>query len=134
MSETTFQLDDSLAGAIATECLDGRKTLLDDLRLGFHAKAVLAEREHSQTTRRTGTVWRGDMEIRETARMTAAGFHYLYQTYGADEMNGDDLLNYQISKNPEVAVHYVPRQAKVFFPSERTHQIIQASKYTPDRA
>ncbi len=134
MNDTGFQLDGSLESVLASESLDGRRSLVDDLLTGFYAKAVLAEREHSQTSRREAVPIKGDMEMREVGRMTAAGFHYLYQKHGKDEMDGDDLFNFQSRHNPEIRTHHATNQSCVFFPAAMTHQIIQAGKYTPARA
>jgi hypothetical protein len=131
--KTGFQLDESMESVIASESLDGRNTLFHDLRHGFYAKAVLAERAHSQTTHREASVIPGDMEMREVGRMSAEGFHYLWQTHGMDEMNGDDLFNFQARHNPNIRTHYKARNPVVFFPAAHTHQIIQATKYTPAR-
>ncbi len=134
MNAHGFQLDDSLAGVIASESLDGRRTLLDDIRTGYHAKLVLSERAHSQTSRREAGVMEGDMEIREVGRMSAEGFHFLWQKHGLEEMNGDDVFEFHARHNPEMRTHYVPNKTCVFFPAAQTNKIIQASKYTPARA
>ncbi len=131
---TTLEIDSSLEDVIRDESLDGRRSLFDDLRTGFHAKLVLGEMEHSKISRRTGTAWGGDGEFREIARMPEASFQYLYHKHGADEMNGDDLLPFHMRHCPEMQTHYVPSKTCVFFPAAQTHHIIQASKYTPARA
>jgi len=134
MSDTAFQLDSSLENVLAGEGLDGKHTFMQTLHDETVAKLILSERHHSQTPHRAGTAILGDMEMREEFRMSAAGFHALYQMHGKDEMDGGDLLESKARHNPEMRVHYSPRSSCVFFPAAQTHLIIQASKYSPARA
>lgn len=120
----TFQLDSTLESAIATEKLDGRRSLVDDLRTGFHAKLVLSAMEHDKVSRREAHAIGGDCDIREYARMSAAEFHALYNGVLTEEGFNDDVEAFALRRDPSKRVHYVARTPTVFI----------GSKYGPARA
>tara|TARA_R110000868_G_scaffold53736_3_gene168461 strand:- start:1149 stop:1532 length:384 start_codon:yes stop_codon:yes gene_type:complete len=113
-----FQLDNSLEGAIARESLDGRRSLFDDLRTGFHAKLVLAAKHHDQTSRREAHAIGGDCDIMEYGRMSAHEFHALHSGVITAEGFNDDVEDFYFKKDPSKRVHYVPRTPTLFIGSK----------------
>jgi len=109
MNPVIFQLDDSLEGAIRNESLDGRRSLFDDLRTGFHAKLVLAAKHHDRTSRREAHAIGGDCDIMEYGRMSAHEFHALHSGVITSEGFNDDVEDFYFRHDPSKKVHYVPR-------------------------
>ena len=99
-----FQLDNSLERAICDERLDGRSSLMDDLRRGFHARAVIGELEHAKRVNREARVIPGDMEMRLECTMPAASFHALGQQYGYEAFNDDEFMEWRMRRFPEMRV------------------------------
>jgi hypothetical protein len=115
---TIFELDPSMERAITEERLDGRRSLADDLRTGFHAKVVVAATEHARTSRREAHAMRGDLDIREYARMSAHEFHALHSGVVVSEGLNDDVEDFYLRRAPECRVRYVPRTPVVFIGSK----------------
>lgn len=94
------------------ECVDGRMSLLDDLRGGIHARAVLSEIQLARNAKHRGehSVACGDIEMRLTHVMHGAGFHRLAEQEGTYECWDDEgFINYGPRKESDVRVKYTPR-------------------------
>jgi hypothetical protein len=111
-NDRLFEVDESVARAMRDECVDGRMSLLDDLRGGIHARAVISEIQHAQSAKHRGehTVAAGDIEMRLTHVMHGAGFHQLALKEGTYECwDDDDFTNWGPRRAGDVQVKYTPR-------------------------
>lgn len=100
------------------ERLDGRRSLFDDMRTGFHARLVIAATEHARTSRREAHPMPGDLDIREYARMSAHEFHALHSGQITAEGHNDDTEDFYLRRDTSKRVHHVPRKTVVFIGSK----------------
>jgi hypothetical protein len=105
MTYTAFQLDNSFERAICDEKLDGRHSLMHDMRRGFHAKAVVSELEHAKRVNREARVIPGDLEMRLECTMPSSSFHILGQKYGYEAFNDDEFMAWRMNRFPEMRVN-----------------------------
>ncbi len=112
MNDRLFQVDESVARAMHDECVDGRMSLMDDLKRGHHARAILSEIQHSRNAKHRGehTVAGGDIEMRLTNVFHGAGFHQLAMQEGTyDCWDDDDFIDWRGKRFGETRVKYTPR-------------------------
>jgi hypothetical protein len=113
-NDRLFEVDESVARAMREECVDGRMSLLDDLRGGIHARAVISEMQHARNAKHIGehTAAAGDIEMRLTNVFHGAGFHQLAMQEGTyDCWDDDDFINWRGRRFAETRVKYTPRNA-----------------------
>ncbi len=94
------------------ECVDGRMSLLDDLRGGIHARAAISELNHARMAKHRGehTVAGGDIEMRLTNVFHGAGFHQLAMQEGTYDCWDDaDFIDWRGKRFKETQVKYTPR-------------------------
>ena len=114
--------DESLERALLEERLDGRQELVKDIFHGFHARALLGERQRRQVEYQ---VLKGDMEIQFLGDIPADTFHILGDREGYGMWNDPDELKKIIKKDGQNH-KYVPKPQ--FFTDSR---LFTAGKYTP---
>lgn len=107
-----FEVDESVARAMRDESVDGRMSLLDDLRGGIHARAVISELKHAELAKHRGehSVACGDIEMRLTNVFHGAGFHQLAMQEGTyDCWDDNDFIDWRGKRFGETRVKYTPR-------------------------
>lgn len=116
MREYLLPVDESVERAMREETLDGRRTLMDDLREGRHARAVVAEINHARQIKALGEQsWvDGDFEFRLEGVFHGAGFHAFADQEGTYECwDGNDVTDYMARKHPETRPRLRPRKTTV---------------------
>lgn len=118
-NECLFEVDESVERAMREECVDGRMSLLDDLRGGVYARAVISEIENAKRAKHRGehSVACGDIELRLTHVMHGAGFHALAMEEGTYECwDHEDFINFGPRKEGDIQVKYTPRTTSLLMP------------------
>lgn len=118
MNEYLIPVDESITRALQEETLDGKKSLLDDLRGGIHARSVIAEMNHRNSLRhiRDQAMPEDDFEFRLEGIMHGNGFHQIAMqegTYDVWDTDQSDRLEWIKKKFPENKVKLRPRNATI---------------------
>lgn len=115
-NEYLLPVDESVERAMRDEHVDGRMSLMDDLKRGHQARAVISELEHARRAKFRGehTVAGGDIEMRLTNIFHGVGFHQLALQEGTyDCWNDDDFIDWRGKRFGETRVKYTPRTTSV---------------------
>jgi hypothetical protein len=128
-NEFLFEVDESVERALREESLDGKKSLLDDLRGGTHARAVIAEMNHVNALRAAGEQafdTHNDFEFRLDGVLHGNGFHAIAMqegTYDVWDTEQSDRLDWIKRRFPENRIKHRSQRA----------MILVGNKYGPPR-